>query len=97
MLAGKALQMGSFALCLPTGFFRLSSPLARAGKGALGVVTGRTSTFSTVAGTATFQKPESDLSGFKVLPCWVKVRKDLEIAPDGTHEMAQWVLSRTVT
>lgn len=78
-------------------FAESTAQWARAGKGALGVVTGRTSTFSTVAGTATFQKPESDLSGFKVLPCWVKVRKDLEIAPDGTREMAQWVLSRTVT
>lgn len=60
--------MISFALHLPAGFYHLSSPVGTGREGALGAVTGNTSTLSTVAGTATFQEePESDLSGFKVL------------------------------
>lgn len=89
----KELQMSSFALYLPTGFYGLSSPVGMGREGALGAVTGNT---STVAGTATCQeKPESDLSGFKVLSHWVRVRRDLEIARDGAREMAQWVPSGT--
>lgn len=65
MLAEKALYTSSFALHLPTGFYRLSSPVGGWREGALGAVPGNTNSFSTVAGTATFQKkPESDLSGF---------------------------------
>ena len=68
----KLLQMGSFALHLPTGFYHLSSPVDKGREGALGAATGNTSTFRTVTGTATFQeKPESNVSGFKVLSHWV--------------------------
>ena len=76
--------MSSFALYLPTGFYGLSSPVGMGREGALGAVTGNT---STVAGTATCQE--------KVLSHWVRVRRDLEIARDGAREMAQWVPSGT--